>query len=32
MWSVQINLSLANMDWEDFADDVDDEGIFRGLA
>jgi hypothetical protein len=32
MWSVQNNLSLANMDWEEFADNVDDDGIFRGFA
>jgi hypothetical protein len=31
MWSVQNNLSLANMDWEEFADNVDDDGIFRGF-
>jgi hypothetical protein len=31
MWSVENNLSLANMDWEEFADSVDDEGIFRGF-
>jgi hypothetical protein len=31
MWSVQNNLSLANMDWEEFADSVDDDGIFRGF-
>lgn len=31
MWSVQNNLSLANMDWEEFADSVDTDGIFRGF-
>jgi hypothetical protein len=31
MWSVQNNLSLANMDWEEFADSVDPDGIFRGF-
>lgn len=31
MWSVQNNLSLANMDWAEFADNVDDDGIFRGF-
>ncbi|WP_147456927.1 DUF6924 domain-containing protein [Micromonospora pisi] len=31
MWSVQNNLSLANMDWEEFADNVDEDGIFRGF-
>jgi len=32
MWSVQNNLSIANMDWEEFADNVDDDGIFRGFS
>ena len=31
MWSVQNNLSLANMDWEEFADSVDEDGVFRGF-
>jgi hypothetical protein len=31
MWSGQNNLSLANMDWEEFADSVDDDRIFRGF-
>jgi hypothetical protein len=31
IWSVQNNLSLANMDWEDFGDEVDEEGVFRGF-
>lgn len=31
MWSVENNLTLANMDWEEFADNVDDDGIFRGF-
>ncbi|GAA5180051.1 hypothetical protein GCM10023322_11460 [Rugosimonospora acidiphila] len=31
MWSVQNNLFLANMDWEEFAGSVDDDGIFRGF-
>ena len=30
-WSVENNLSLANMDFEEFADAVDDDGIFRGF-
>ena len=29
---IQANLSLANMDWEDFADHVDDDGVFRGFT
>jgi hypothetical protein len=32
MWSVQNNLSLANMDWDEFAGGADDDGIFRGFA
>ena len=29
--SIENNLSIANMDFEDFADNVDDDGIFRGF-
>ena len=29
--SIENNLSIANMDFEDFADSVDDDGIFRGF-
>jgi hypothetical protein len=31
MWGVENSLSLANMDWEEFADNVDDDGVFRGF-
>jgi hypothetical protein len=31
MWSVENNLSLANMGFEEFADEVDADGIFRGF-
>jgi uncharacterized protein DUF6924 len=31
MWSVENNLSLANMDFEDFADSAEADGIFRGF-
>nr|WP_217901046.1 hypothetical protein [Rhodococcus sp. 15-649-1-2] len=31
MWSVENNLSLANMDFEDFADNTNEDGIFRGF-
>jgi uncharacterized protein DUF6924 len=31
MWSVENNLSLANMDYEEFADSVDADGVFRGF-
>jgi len=30
-WSVENNLSLANMDFGEFADAVDQSGIFRGF-
>lgn len=29
LWSVENNLNLANMDWEDFTDELED-GVFRG--
>ena len=32
MWSVENNLSLANMDFEEFAESVDSEGVFRGFS
>jgi uncharacterized protein DUF6924 len=31
MWGVENNLSLANMDYSDFADNVDQDGVFRGF-
>jgi hypothetical protein len=31
LWSVENNLNLGNMDWEDFADATDDDGIYRGF-
>jgi hypothetical protein len=31
MWGVENNLSLANMDYSEFADNVDPDGIFRGF-
>lgn len=31
MWSIENNLSLANMDFAEFADSVDQDGIFRGF-
>lgn len=31
-WGVENNLSLANMDWEEFAGSVDADGIFRGFG
>lgn len=31
MWSIENNLSLCNMDFEDFVDSADPDGIFRGF-
>lgn len=31
MWSVENNLSIANMDYDEFAESVDDDGVFRGF-
>jgi hypothetical protein len=31
MWSVENNLSISNMDFFEFADAADDDGIFRGF-
>lgn len=31
MWGVENNLSLANMDFEEFATAVDPDGVFRGF-
>lgn len=31
LWSIENNLSGANMDFEEFADAVDDDGVFRGF-
>jgi hypothetical protein len=30
-WSVENNLSIANMDFSDFAYNVDKDGVFRGF-
>ena len=32
MWSVENNLSLANMGFEEFADAVGSDGVFRGFS
>jgi hypothetical protein len=29
MWAVENNLSIANMDYDEFAAAVDEDGIFR---
>jgi hypothetical protein len=31
LWSVDNNLNIANLDWADFADAVDKDGVFRGF-
>jgi len=31
MWGVENNLSVANMDYADFAESVDPDGVFRGF-
>ena len=31
LWGVDNNLNLANMDWAEFADEVDEDGVFRGF-
>jgi hypothetical protein len=31
LWSVENNLSIANMDFEEFAESVDEDGVFRGF-
>jgi hypothetical protein len=31
MWDVENNLSIANMDFSDFADSTDPDGVFRGF-
>lgn len=31
MWGVENNLSIANMDFSEFADSVDPDGVFRGF-
>lgn len=32
LWSVDNNLNIANMTWEDFASAVDGRGVFRGFS
>lgn len=31
-WAVENNLSLANMEFSEFADNVDPDGVFRGFS
>lgn len=32
LWAVENNLRLSNMDWRDFADRADADGVFRGFG
>ncbi len=32
MWGIENNLSIANMDFAEFADSTDPDGIFRGFS
>jgi len=32
MWAVENNLSLANMEYAEFADNADPDGVFRGFS
>ena len=32
LWSVDNNLNIANMDWEDFAGSAGEDGVFRGFG
>ncbi|MDN3356163.1 hypothetical protein [Actinomadura sp. DC4] len=31
LWGIENNLSIANMDYVEFADSVDEDGVFRGF-
>ena len=31
LWGVENNLNISNMDWEQFAECTDDDGVFRGF-
>jgi hypothetical protein len=32
MWSVENNLSIANMEFGEFAGNLDQDGVFRGFG
>jgi hypothetical protein len=32
LWSVDNNLNIANMDWDDFAGSTGEDGVFRGFG
>lgn len=31
LWSVENNINISNMDWDNFSGSVDDDGVFRGF-
>lgn len=31
LWGIENNMSLANMEWDDFARSVDNDGVFRSI-
>jgi len=31
LWAVENNLNIANMDWESFADEAGEDGVYRGF-
>jgi uncharacterized protein DUF6924 len=31
LWSIENNIALADMDWDDFVDAADDDAVFRGF-
>lgn len=30
LWAIDNNLNISNLDWEDFADKTDEDGVYRG--
>jgi hypothetical protein len=32
LWAVENNLNIANMSWEEFASELDQDGVYRGLS
>ncbi|MGW1341032.1 DUF6924 domain-containing protein [Kribbella sp. NPDC002412] len=32
LWAIENNLNIANMDWQEFAAAVDEDGVFRGFG
>ncbi|POX60459.1 hypothetical protein C3492_27380 [Streptomyces sp. Ru62] len=31
LWSMENNISIGNMDWEEFVDAANGDGVFRGF-